>query len=74
MLFFLSLVLVNAQAVTSLTSERDGKALDLLLVSDLTPREFVFGKLGGAFYNTKEMVLLPAVLCGYLWWMEVLNV
>lgn len=72
-LFFLSLVLVNTQAVTSLTSERDGKALDLLLVSDLTPREFVFGKLGGAFYNTKEMVLLPAILCGYLWWKEVLS-
>ncbi len=72
-LLFLSLVLVNTQAVTSLTSERDGKALDLLLVSDLTPKEFVFGKLGGAFYNTKEMVLLPLVLCGYLWWTEVLN-
>lgn len=68
LLLFLSLVLVNAQAVTSLTSERDGKALDLLLVSDLTPREFVFGKLGGAFYNTKEMVLLPAGFCLYLWW------
>ena len=72
-LLFLSLVLVNTQAVTSLTSERDGKALDLLLVSDLTPREFVFGKLGGAFYNTKEMVLLPAALCGYLWWIEVFS-
>jgi len=72
-LLFLSLVLVNAQAVTSLTSERDGKALDLLLVSDLTPREFVFGKLGGAFYNTKEMVLLPAILCAYLWWTDVLE-
>ena len=72
-LLFLSLVLVNAQAVTSMTSERDGKALDLLLVSDLTPREFVFGKLGGAFYNTKEMILLPAMLCGYLWWMEVFS-
>jgi hypothetical protein len=72
-LLFLSLVLVNTQAVTSLTSERDGKALDLLLVSDLTPKEFVFGKLGGAFYNTKEMVLLPVVLCGYLWWAEVFS-
>jgi hypothetical protein len=72
-LLFLSLVLVNTQAVTSLTSERDGKALDLLLVSDLTPREFVFGKLGGAFYNTKELVLLPAALCGYLWWAEVFS-
>jgi len=72
-LLFLSLVLVNTQAVTSLTAERDGKALDLLLVSDLTPREFVFGKLGGAFYNTKEMVFLPAALCGWLWWAEILS-
>ena len=72
-LLFLSLVLVNTQSVTSLTAERDGKALDLLLVSDLTPREFVFGKLGGAFYNTKEMVLLPAALCGYLWWSGVFS-
>ena len=66
-LLLLSLVLVNAQAVTSLTSERDARALDLLLVTDLTPKEFVFGKLGGVFYNTKEMVLLPLLLCVYLW-------
>ena len=46
-LFLLSLILVNAQAVTSLTSEKDAKALDLLLVSDLSPKEFVYGKLGG---------------------------
>ncbi len=72
-LFFLSLVLVNAQSVTSLTTERDGRALDLLLVSDLTPKEFVFGKLGGAFYNTKEMVVLPLGLCAYLWWIEVID-
>jgi hypothetical protein len=65
-LFFLSLVLVNAQAVTSMTSERDARALDLLLVSDLTPKELVFGKLGGVFYNTKEMVLLPMLLCCWL--------
>ncbi len=66
-LFVLSLVLVNAQAVTSLTSERDVRALDLLLVTDLTAKEFVFGKLGGVLYNTKEMVLLPMALCVYLW-------
>ena len=66
-LFLLSLVLVNAQAVTSLTSERDTKALDLLLVTDLTPKEIVFGKLGGVFYNTKEMIALPMLLCVYLW-------
>ncbi len=66
-LVLLSLVLVNAQAVTSLTSERDARALDLLLVTDLTPKEIVYGKLGGVFYNTKEMVLLPMLLCVGLW-------
>lgn len=65
--FVLSLVLINAQAITSLTSERDARALDLLLVTDLTPKEFIYGKLGGIFYNTKEMVVLPLVLCSYLW-------
>ncbi len=65
-LFVLSLVLVNVQSVTALTAERDARALDLLLVTDLTPREFIFGKLAGALYNTKEMVLLPMVLCVYL--------
>ncbi len=65
-LMLLSLVLVNAQAVTSMTSERDGRALDLLLVTDLTPKEIVFGKLGGVFYNAKEMVVLPMLLCIYL--------
>ena len=72
-LLLLSLVLVNAQAVTALTAERDAKALDLLLVSDLTPKEFVFGKLGGIFYNTKEIVLLPMLLCGYLGWEGVIG-
>ncbi|MEN6406386.1 MAG: hypothetical protein ABFC77_07940 [Thermoguttaceae bacterium] len=67
LLGLLSLVLVNAQAVTSLTSERDTGALDLLLVTDLTPKEIVFGKLGGVFYNTKEMVLLPMLLCVGAW-------
>lgn len=59
----LSLILVNAQAVSSFIGERDAKALDLLLVTDLTPNEVVFGKLGGVFYNTKEMVLAPLVVC-----------
>ncbi len=65
-LFLLSLVLVNALAVTSITSERDLGALDLLLVTDITPQEFIFGKLGGVFYVAKEMVLLPLALCIYL--------
>jgi ABC-type transport system involved in multi-copper enzyme maturation permease subunit len=58
----LSLLLVSAQAVTAITSERDGGALDLLLVTDLSPREFIFGKLGGILYNTKEYLLPPFVL------------
>lgn len=61
----LSLLLVSAQAVTSITSERDGKALDLLLVTDISPREFVFGKLGGVLYNTKEFVIPPLLLAVY---------
>ena len=73
-LFVVSLLLVNAQAVTSLTSERDAKALDLLLVTDLTPKEFGFGKLGGIFYNTKEMVLAPMLLCGYIWFAGAMSV
>jgi ABC-type transport system involved in multi-copper enzyme maturation permease subunit len=67
-LCLLSMALVNAQAVTSLTTERDLGAIDLLLVTDLTAREFIFGKLGGTLYNTLEMILLPLAICGYLWW------
>jgi hypothetical protein len=66
--FLVSMVIVNALAVTSITNERDGQSLDLLLVTDLSPKEFVFGKLGGVFWVTKEMVVLPILLCVYLWW------
>lgn len=66
-LFVLSLVLLNAQAVTALTTERDGRALDLLLVTDLSPKEFIFGKLLGIFYNAKEFVIVPWLLGGYLY-------
>lgn len=62
----LSLILINAQGVTALTSERDSGALDLLLVTELSPREFIFGKLYGALYNSKEMVLLPVLWTLYL--------
>lgn len=58
----LSLLLVSAQAVTAVTSERDSGALDLLLVTDLSPKEFIFGKLWGICYNTKEYLLPPLVL------------
>jgi ABC-type transport system involved in multi-copper enzyme maturation permease subunit len=66
----LSLLLVSAQAVTSVTTERDSGALDLLLVTDLTPQEFIFGKLWGIVYNAKEYLLPPLILAGiygYFW-------
>jgi ABC-type transport system involved in multi-copper enzyme maturation permease subunit len=64
----LSLLLVSAQAVTAITSERDTGALDLLLVTDLSPHEFIFGKLWGILYNAKEYLLPPLILaCVYAW-------
>jgi ABC-type Na+ efflux pump permease subunit len=69
-LLVVGLILLNTLAVTSLTNERDSRALDLLLVTDLSPKEIVFGKLGGALYNAKEMILLPIVLCAYLWFVS----
>jgi ABC-type transport system involved in multi-copper enzyme maturation permease subunit len=71
--FVVSLAIINALAVTSITTERDGRALDLLLVTDLSPKEFLFGKLGGVLWVSKEMVLLPIALCIYLWRIEVLS-
>jgi ABC-type transport system involved in multi-copper enzyme maturation permease subunit len=58
----LSLLLIGAQAVTAITSERDSGALDLLLVTDLTPKEFIFGKLSGIAFNTKEFIIPPLLL------------
>ena len=69
----LSLVLLNALAVTSITTERDLAHLDLLLVTDLTPSEFIFGKLWGVFYVAKEMLLLPLAICIYLWWADAIT-
>jgi hypothetical protein len=60
-LAILSLILVNAQGVTALTTERDTGALDLLLVTELSPKEFIYGKLYGVLYNAKEMIALPAL-------------
>jgi ABC-type transport system involved in multi-copper enzyme maturation permease subunit len=61
-----SLLTVAAMAVTSITTERDRGALDVLLVTDLEPGEFVWGKLFGVLTAAREMVLLPLVLCGAL--------
>jgi ABC-type transport system involved in multi-copper enzyme maturation permease subunit len=68
----ISLLLVSAQAVTAITSERDTGALDLLLVTDLTPREFIFGKLFGILYNTKEYLLPPLIMAGVYAWRGLL--
>ena len=60
------MLLIATQAVTSMTSERDLGALDLLLVTDIEPREFVFGKLGGVIYNVKEFLIPPLLMAmGY---------
>jgi ABC-type transport system involved in multi-copper enzyme maturation permease subunit len=66
-LLVVSLVLLNALAVNSITNEKDLNALDLLLVTDLSPREFIYGKLAGIFYAAKEMVVLPWLLVLGLW-------
>lgn len=72
-LLVLGLVLVNAQAVISLTTERDGRTLDTLLVTDISPREFIFGKLLGTLYNTKEVLVLSTALCFWFWWRQWLS-
>lgn len=64
-LAILGLMLINAQAVTSITNERDGKTIDLLVATDITAKEFVFGKLGGVFFNTKELALIPLLIVGW---------
>ncbi len=68
--FLVSLVIINALAVNAVTNERDGQALDLLLATDISPKEFVLGKLLGVLWVTKEMVLLPMALALVLWWKE----
>jgi ABC-type Na+ efflux pump permease subunit len=65
--FVLSLVIVNALAVTSITNERDGSSLDLLLVTDLTPKEILLGKMAGVAYVTWEMLVGPLALSAALW-------
>jgi ABC-type Na+ efflux pump permease subunit len=61
-----SLLAVTALAVTSITTERDRGAFDVLLVTDLEPKEFVWGKLVGVLVVAREIVLLPLLLCGAL--------
>lgn len=62
LLGLVSLLLLNAQAVTSITTERDGQTLELLLVTEVPAKEFILGKLAGALYNGKELILAPTLL------------
>ncbi len=62
LLALIGLILVNAQSVTCLTSERDGQTLELLLVTEVTAKEFIYGKLGGVFFNTKEVIAVPLLV------------
>lgn len=71
--FAISFVMINALAVNSITNERDGQALDLLLATQITPSQFLLGKLVGVLYVTKEMVILPMLLAFYLWSQGGLN-
>jgi len=72
-LMFVSLVMINALAVTSITSERDGRALDLLRVTDISPTEFLFGKWLGILFVSLDILLLPLLMCGYLWFHRVVS-
>ncbi|MCA9193065.1 MAG: ABC transporter permease [Planctomycetales bacterium] len=65
--YVISFVMINALAVNSITNERDGQALDLLLATQISPAQFLMGKLVGVLYVTKEMVILPLLLTAYLW-------
>lgn len=58
----ISLLLINAQAVTSITTERDMNTLDILLATDLNAREFMLGKIVGAAWNAREMIIVPLLL------------
>lgn len=61
----ISLLLINAQAVTSISTERDSNTLDILLATDINAREFMTGKILGAIWNVKEMILVPVLLLGW---------
>lgn len=63
---FVSLMIINSLGVTSITSERDAKSLDLLLVTDLTPREILFGKLWGVLFVTLDSIVFPLLFCGLM--------
>jgi ABC-type Na+ efflux pump permease subunit len=73
LLSLLSMMLVNSQAVTAITTERDGGTLELLLVTNITAREFILGKLGGVFYNLKEAILAPIAIVWLMFGLRTLT-
>ena len=58
----ISLLLINAQAVTSISTERDSNTLDILLATDISAKEFMTGKILGALWNAREMILVPIIM------------
>jgi ABC-type transport system involved in multi-copper enzyme maturation permease subunit len=69
----LSLIIINALAVNSISNERDAGALDLLLVTEVSPPKFLLGKIFGVLYVTKEMVVAPLALCVLMWIQSALS-
>ncbi|MDZ4852513.1 MAG: hypothetical protein SGI77_24755 [Pirellulaceae bacterium] len=72
-LLVVSVIIINALAVNSITNERDVQSLDLLLVSEITPKKFLFGKLFGVLYVTKEMVLVPIAIGAWMYWLGAIS-
>ena len=48
----------------------DSRSLELLLVTDVTPPEFVYGKISGAFFNCKWILLSPILMVAGFWWLN----
>ncbi len=72
-LMLLSLVMLNALSVSSITGERDLRSIDLLMVTDLSPKEFLFGKLGGVLYIAMDLLGIPVLMCLFLYFGGVLS-
>lgn len=58
----ISLLLINTQAVTSISTERDDNTLDILLATDINAQEFMTGKILGALWNAGIMVAVPLLM------------
>ena len=58
----ISLLLINTQAVTSISTERDDNTLDILLATDINAQEFMTGKILGALWNAGVMIVVPLLM------------